>query len=215
MKRTILAILLGLFASAFALGQKVPDQPAKLTSDDYASLLSKLKGGDTSISFKDLRIAFSATKGYSFSGPDREARNKFYKPFGEKNYKDALKEAEKYLDSVYVDANAHFVAHVSAKELKDEKKADFHKAVLIGLIDSIRDGNDGLTAKTPFMVISIDEEYTLMRFLGLRHSSQSLQHSDGHTYDVFDAVDAETNQARKVYFNIDIVWDAETKLFSK
>lgn len=215
MKQVILATILFAFASTLAFGQKVPDQPAKLTAADYTNLLAKLKGGDTSISFKDLRVAYSATKEYSFSGPDREARNKFYKPFNEKNYKDALKEAEKYLETVYVDANAHLVAHISAKELNDTKKADFYKAVLIGLVNSIQDGQDGLTAKTPYMVISIDEEYTLMRFLGLQHKVQSLQHIDGHAYDVFEAVDTETNKARKVYFNIDIVWEAETKLFSK
>lgn len=215
MKHLVLALFVSLFMYAAAAGQKVPDQPVKLTATDYKELLTKLKAGDTSISFKDLRVAFSATKEYSFSGPDREARNKFYKPFGEKKYKDALTEVESYLEKMYVDANAHFVAHLSASELKDTKKADFHKAVLVGLIKSIQDGNDGLTAKTPYMVISIDEEYTLMRFLGLKHSSQSLQHIDGHAYDVFAAVDAETNESRKVYFNIDIVWAAETKLFAK
>ncbi|MBS1796769.1 MAG: DUF4919 domain-containing protein [Acidobacteria bacterium] len=187
--------------------------PAKLTAKDYEELVAKLKAGDTNIDYKRLRLAYTETKGYSYSGPDKAEREKFFKPFNDKNYKDALKEAEKYLEKMYVDANAHYVAYTSAKELKDDKKAEFHKAVLLGLLNSIKDGNDGLSEKTPYLVISIDEEYTMLRFLGLQRGSQGLLNKDGHTFDVLTATDPKTSQTVKIYFNIDIVWAAETKMF--
>lgn len=196
-------------------GQTKPDAKTvkKYSAKDYDDLLVKLKSGDTNIDYTALRMAFTETKDYSYHGPEKTEREKFFQPFNDKKYKDALKQAEKFLEKNYLDANAHFVAYNSAKELKDEKKAEFHKAVLLGLSNSIKNGNDGLSAKAPFSVITIDEEYTLMRFLGYKLSSQSLQNSDGHTFDVMTATDPKTNAQVKLYFNIDVVWAAETKLF--
>ncbi len=204
-------------SGAIAQTPQTADKPvlpgANLTDKDYAELLGKLKKGDTSISFTDLRLAYTKTKGYSYGGPDKAEREKFNKPFREKKFKDALKAAEDYLEKMYVDANAHFVAYNSAKELKDDAKAGFHKNVLLGLLGSIKNGNDGSTAETPYLVISIDEEYTMLRFLGLQFNGQGLNHIGGHTFDVMDVTDPKTGQKGKVYFNIDIVWDAETSLF--
>ena len=97
---------------------------AKLTAKDYEDLLARLKGGDTKIDFTALRMAFTETKDYSYGGPDKAEKEKFLKPFNDKNYKEALKQAEKFLEKNYVEANAHYVAYNSAKELKDDKKAD-------------------------------------------------------------------------------------------
>lgn len=216
----ILMIVAGLLLSFAGHAQEKPkadqteQKQAKLTAKDYEELVAKLKSGDTRVDLTALRMAFTETKEYSYGGPAKADKEKFFKPFNDKNYKDALKEAEKFLEKNYVEANAHFVAYNCAKELKDDKKAEFHKTVLLGLLKSIENGNDGLTLKTPFSVITIDEEYTMMRFLGYKYNSQSLQHSDGHTFDVFTATDPKTDQTVTLYFNIDVVWAAETKIFS-
>ena len=205
-----LLVLILIFAIA-VFSQDTEPKVKKYSVQDYANLVSKAKGGDTSVDFTAMRLAYTETKDYSYHGPEKEEREKFYKPFGSKNYKEALKQVEKYLDSNYVDANAHYVAYTSAKEMKDETKAEFYKAILLGLLNSIKNGNNGLSAKTPFKVISIDEEYTLMRFLGLKFSSQSLQNDDGHKFDVFEAVDSKTNEKLKIYFEIDIVWSGRNE----
>jgi hypothetical protein len=195
---------------------KQPVTPeVKYTAKDYQELVAKLKGGDSNIDYKALRMAFTETAEYSYSGPDRAEQDKFFKPFNDKKYKEALKQTEAFLEKNYVDANAHYVAYNSAKELKDDKKAEFHKAVLLGLLNSIKSGNDGLSAKTPFYVITINEEYTLLNFLGYQRGSQSLRHLDGHTFDVLTATNTKTNEKAEFFFNIDVVWAAEMKLFGK
>jgi hypothetical protein len=208
-----------IFALILSLSIQAQTNPAtdysKLTAKDYADLLATLKGGDTNIDFTALRMAFTKTKDYSYSGPDKKDREPLYKQFSDKKYKDALKTAEKYLEKNYVDANGHFIAYNSAKELKDDKKAEFYKAVVLGLLKSIQNGNDGSSAKTPFSVITIDEEYTLIKFLGYQRGSQSLQHLDGHTFDVLEVTGAKTNEKKTFYFNIDVVWKAETEIFGK
>lgn len=185
----------------------------KYTAQDYENLVAKLKSGDTKIDFTALRMSFAQTKDYSFHGPEKSEQEKFFKPLSDKKYKESLKQAEKYLEKNYVDANAHYVVYTSAAELKDDDNAAFHKAILLGLLSSIKDGNDGLSEKSPFSVITIDEEYTMMRFLGYKYTSQSLQHINGHTFDVFTVTDPKSGKEFKLYFNIDVVWAAETKLF--
>lgn len=195
------------------LEQPKSDAAQEYSAKDYENLLAKLKGGDTNIDFTALRLAFTKTSNYSYHGAEKTEKEKFLKPFAGKNYKDALKQAEKFLETNYVDANAHYIAYNSAKELKDDKKAEFYKTVLLGLLNSIKNGNDGLSAEKPFRVITIDEEYTMMRFLGYQFNSQSLQSANGHQFDVMDATNTKTNEKVKFYFNIDIVWKAETDIF--
>jgi hypothetical protein len=219
--KTLFTILFMLTLAFAALAQdktetEKPVTPAtKYTAKDYQDLAAKLKGGDANVDFKALRMAFTETEEYSYSGPDKEEQAKFLKPFNDKKYKEALKQAEAFMEKNYVDANAHYVAYNSAKELKDEKKAEFHKTVLLGLLNSIKSGNDGLSEKTPFHVITINEEYTLLTFLGYQRGGQSLRHSDGHTFDVLTAIDPKTNKQTQFFFNIDVVWAAEMKLFGK
>ena len=219
--KTLFTVLFVLTLTFAGLAQEKPvtekpaETSAKYTAKDYQELVAKLKGGDVNVDYKALRLAFTETEEYSYSGPDKTEQAKFLKPFGDKKYKDALKQAESFMEKNYVDANAHYVAYNSARELKDDKKAEFHKAVLLGLLNSIKSGNDGLSEKTPFYVITINEEYTLLTFLGYQRGSQSLRHSDGHTFDVLNATETKTGKKVEFFFNIDVVWAAEMEVFGK
>ena len=208
----IFSILFLAILSIAVQAQPKPDQP---TLPTYAEIAAKLKNGETKVDYKRLRTAFTETKDYSYSGSDRTEISKMFKSLNDKNYREAAKQAGKILDKNYVELNAHYVAFSAAKELKDDKKAEFHRTVLAGLMDAIQDGNDGQSAKTPFFPITIAEEYTVMNLLGYKHGSQSLQSIDGHQFDVFDATDNKTNKSVKLYFNIDIIWKAESAIFGK
>ena len=98
---TIIFVLLLNFAGQ-AQDNPKPEQTKqtqpKLTAKDYTDLLAKLKGGDTNIDYKALRMAFAETEEYSYGGPEKAEREKFLKPFNDKNYKEALKQAEKHLE---------------------------------------------------------------------------------------------------------------------
>ena len=72
-----------------------------------------------------------------------------------------------------------------------------------GLLDSIRKSGDGKTSDAAFVVISTDEEYVLLNFLGLRATGQALINEKGHSYDKMTAVDPKTNETVVYYFNID------------
>jgi len=223
-KHIVFSLLLVAFAVAVAYPQTAPSKTdskpstpapaATPTAAEYTELVTKLKAGDLKIDFAKLRMAFTATKDYSYHGSDATERSKMLKLLAGEKFKDALKAAEKVLDTQYVNINAHYVAYLSNKNLKNSEKADFHRAVLVGLLSSIKQDNDGLSTATPFTVISIEEEYATLRFLGLTVKMQGLNRADGHTFDVFTVIDGETKKESKIYFNIDRIWKAETELFS-
>jgi hypothetical protein len=218
MKRYFVFTVTFLLAFAFGVNAQKPENQPKPTPTpvkiSYEDLLAKLKNGDTKIDYRALRMAYSETKDYSYHGIESAEKQKIFAALNGKKYKDVLKLTDKVLATDFVEPNSHYAAFIANRELKDEKKSEFHKTVLIGLVDSIMNGKDGKSAKNCFEVITISEEYFVMNYLGFKVSSQSLGKEEGHTFDILTGINSETKESEKFYFNIDVVWKAETKMFS-
>jgi hypothetical protein len=174
------------------------DQPS-----EYATLLASLKAGDTQIDYARLRLSYMDSPEYKKAKDTSDAEKAMVEALNAKDYTKALKEAETVLESEYVNIDAHFVAYVANRELGASDKAEFHRAVFRGLIDSIRNSGDGLSMEKAWVVISVHEEYVLLRALDFQPSEQSLLHKDGHSYDVLK-VKSEDGKEQTFYFNVDI-----------
>jgi len=53
-----------------------------------------------------------------------------------------------------------------------------------------------------YVVYSVEQEYEVLRLLGLRRDSQALHMIDGQAFDVLTATDPQTGEARDVWFDI-------------
>jgi hypothetical protein len=71
-----------------------------------------------------------------------------------------------------------------------------------GRIARLISSTDGSSAAKAYRVRSIQEEYRILDALGLCPGGQSLTMSGGHPYDVLDAIDARTGEARVLWFDI-------------
>lgn len=169
----------------------------------YADLLEKLKKGDRSTDFTELRMSYAESDQYSPYGGDRDARRAMFAAINAGNWDEAWTQSAKILEKNYVDINGHFGAFVSSKRKGEEERAQFHKYVFEGLVKSVQGGGDGRSMEKAFVVISTDEEYALLNVLGLRPMGQSLMTGGGHSYDKFSAVDPETKKTYEFYFQID------------
>jgi hypothetical protein len=78
--------------------------------------------------------------------------------------------------------------------------------VFRGLIDSIRSSGDGKSPATAWVVISVDEEYAVLRALEFKPSGQSLLRQNGHSYDVMKAKNDDGTE-QTFYFNVDIPFE--------
>jgi hypothetical protein len=92
----------------------------------------------------------------------------------QKNYEEVLKIADSVLAKNFVEINAHMAAQIAHQELGNADRAQFHKFMADGLLKSIKGNGDGKSVDTAFEVISINEEYGLIRSLGVRPIKQAL-----------------------------------------
>lgn len=170
---------------------------------EYAKLLPELKAGNTNIDYARLRLSYVESPERKAAKDTSAEEKAMSEALQAKEFAAALKSAETVLDSEYVNLDAHFVAYVAEREMGDSAKAEFHRAVFRGLIDSIRNSGDGKSPEKAWVIISVHEEYVVLRAMGLRPSGQSLVEKDGHAYDVMKAKDADGKE-QTFYFNTDI-----------
>lgn len=177
------------------------DNPAATAS--YEKELQQLKSGDLKIDFKALRIDCAASKYECQADPDDIKL--LSSLLNKKKFDQALKKVNQLLEKVFVDAELHYIAFIANSESGNKEKAEFHKAVIQGLLDSVQENKHGQSEDDAFVVINVHEEYTFLRFSHMQVTKQSLGHKDGHTYDIMDCQDT-SNKGREVtvYFNVDI-----------
>ena len=188
-------------------------KPDTAKDDPYATILAKLKAGDTNIDFKGLRMASGNSKAEDAGQPDDAEYKKAVEVYNAKKFKAAISSGEKALEQGYLGIDAHMLVAVAYRESGNTAKFDFHKAVYLGLVNSILAGADGKSAKTAYVVIDVAEEYALLRALGLNRGNQALRTEGGHKYDVLTVTDPKSNQTREVWFNIDEVWKVYDNIF--
>jgi len=171
---------------------------------EYATLLARVKNGDVSIDFKQLRLSYMESPERHQAKDTSKQKDDMMKAIKGKDYKQAIASADAVLESEFVDLDAHMAEQIAYRELQDEAKSEFHRAVGQGLLHSIMDSGDGKSPATAYVVISVHEEYIVLQVLGLRPSKQSVLHQDGHSYDFLQAVDPKSDATVKLYFNVDI-----------
>ncbi|HZT60642.1 MAG TPA: DUF4919 domain-containing protein [Pyrinomonadaceae bacterium] len=186
-----------------AANQKQHAEDKSKNDAAYDALLKRVKDGDKTVDFKELRMAYADSSHYSPYGGDGDAQKAMFAALNDEKWDEALKQSAKILEENYVDINAHVVADIANRSKGDTEKADFHNFVAKGLIHSITDSGDGKSTDKAFVVISTDEEYTLLNLLGLRPTGQALIKEKGHSFDKLNAVDPKTNDKYEFYFNID------------
>ena len=170
---------------------------------NYDNLLGKVKDGNFTIDFKALRFAYAAKVPTDLRAVDPKLHLQIFTLVNEKKFKEAVKIAEDIQKTNFVDMNSHIGAAMAYQGLADAKKAKYHESIYLGLVNSILKGADGNTPATAYHVVSAGEEVVVLNALELKRGTQTVEAIDGHTYHLVNVNDKATNEAQKVYFNID------------
>jgi Domain of unknown function (DUF4919) len=197
-RRLMWKLAIVLLMTTLAYGK---ENPAATVS--YEKALQQLKSGDLKIDFKALRVDCAASK-YECEA-DADDIKLLSSLLKDKKFDQALKKVDQVLEKIFVDTEVHYIAFIANSESGNKDKAEFHKAVIRGLLDSIQENKHGKSEEDAFVVINVHEEYTFLRFSHMQVTRQSLSHKDGHTYDVMVCKNM-SDQGREVtaYFNVDI-----------
>lgn len=166
----------------------------------YMELVAKIREGDDSVNFGEVRRAYVA---WINSGAKKESpnRDEMVKAFEAKNFAKGVQLGEKVVDLEMINAGLLGAMADAYRSLGDGKKAEFFERLMHKARHGLFLSGDGKTAKTAYFVMSIPEEYRVMRELGYTVSMQSLMHIDGQAYDVLSGMD-DKGKAVEVYFNI-------------
>jgi hypothetical protein len=177
---------------------------AQNSPSEYATLLASLKAGNVNVDYARLRLSYVDSPEYKEAKDVTKPEKAMTEALNAKNFPEALKNAETVLANEYVNMDAHFVAFVSNRELGAPDKAEFHRTVFRGLVDSIRNSGDGKSTETAWVVINVHEEYVMLRVLGFAPSEQSLLNKDGHSFDLMKVKNVDDGTMQTFYFNVDI-----------
>jgi hypothetical protein len=173
---------------------------------EYEALLAQVKASDPSVDFLRLRQVWTHSDSYTAFADNAEGS--MIDAAQAKQYDTALGIAREILTRNYLNLEAHLVAVLSCTELNDAECVAHHRYVARGLVESIYASGDGKTFETAFVVVSVDEEYALLRLSPYDVESQSLVKSGKSSYDVLSVKDRETGEQTKVYFNVDLELEA-------
>ena len=209
--RSFFAALLCLLSFGPAAAQtasNTPQSPPKEAQGDKASaasywqLVERAKGGDATVDFVQMRDAFAAwlCQEKKTDAPNRDAMVAAFKA---QDYAKAAELAEAVLDYEFVNRGLHLAAEDAYRKSGNAAKADFHKDVAEKLLRALLGSGDGKSAETAYRVLSISEEYFIMRQqLGYKVSSQSLVMVKERPYDVLSGTDPKTGKNVSLYFDI-------------
>jgi hypothetical protein len=202
------------FAAFTLLLALAPARPAAAAFDAasearYQSLLAAAKAGDPATDWGALRMAYADSAEFDLTGSRTDqARTAMFQALNASDYKTALEAADKIIDEDYVDIDAHVVADLADQQLGDAAAAKTQHEIVLGLLRSVRTG-DGSTPAKAFTVISVGEEYAVMRAFAVKVISQALIQSGGHSYDQLNATDSD-GKPQSFYFLIDRIVAAES-----
>jgi hypothetical protein len=178
-----------------------PTSVAPLTASTYSDMVQKLKSGDLSVDFAKLRMSYASTSNYDPEEGSDQIKDMFGK-LNAKDYRGALKAANAVLDKQYVNIDAHLVASSAYEGLHDDVAAKMHHDIVVGLVRSILDSGSGTSTATAYKVISVGEEYSVMRVLGWIPNKQSYVHEGARSYDEMEMLDQRSNTPVTRYFDV-------------
>jgi len=169
----------------------------------YYDLLAAARHDPTDADYAALRAAFADSDEYAPYVHDEEHLNALREALPARDLDAALDAIGGLLDHNYLDIEAHMAADYIYTQRGDQARSTYHRTFAKGLIDAIFATGNGVTFGTAFEVLSIPEEYLVMRLLGFRATGQRLVKHEEHWCDVLSAKGGDEEPDFELYFNID------------
>lgn len=130
-------------------------------------------GHDTAF-YSKLRFDYAAQKDFSPYWTADEKRKAIETAYHDGDIEKTIKLGRAWLEMVPVDSEVYLMLAMCMKEKGDLKSYCQYLSPFYGLLQSITATGDGKTADTAFKVISVAEEYALLREIGAKVKEQSL-----------------------------------------
>ena len=170
----------------------------------YQALLADARQNPHDADYHGLRMAYARSDDYHPYFQDVESVNALNHALHEGDMEAVLDAAHKLLEVNYLDIEAHMTADYAYLQLEDPARSAYHRAFAKGLFEAILATGTGRDFATAFIVLSIPEEYTILRVHRGVSEGQRLVEHEGHWFDILAARLRESGETRDFYFNIDL-----------
>jgi hypothetical protein len=221
-----LLIAMALLCAALPAWADVSPKPGDATNapsialpgdaDDYSRLVAQAAAGDQATDFRALR----------FSWLDSKARER-HSEISLRPNMTAMLEATKagndqlvrgravaLLSDEYVNLTGQQYLFAACDKIGDKPCTEQAKFVARGLVQSILRSGDGKTCESGWEVAMVEEEYAVLRIMGMQPRQQALimGKNGGHSCDAMTVIDKDGKEVTQ-YFTIDRVMADEMKMF--
>ena len=185
------------------------------TPESYETLVAKAQADGLSVDYTVLRAAYAASDrddplGFAVD----QNLGLMIKAMTDGNCDRALESSEKVLRASFINILAHLVRSECLNKQGELARAAREDTIIAGLRDSIFLSGDGASAKTAFVVVTLDEERFVLSAKGLQETQQALIQDEGHSYDLIEGK-SKDGTMRSVYFQIDAITAAEARMFKE
>ncbi|OLC06322.1 MAG: hypothetical protein AUH41_13040 [Gemmatimonadetes bacterium 13_1_40CM_66_11] len=175
--------------------------PAPATSE-YRKLLVRLQAKDTSIDFTALRLAYAASPDYAPYGSDADDhRDSLSAALARRDYRRVIVEADAALTIDYLDIRTHVLRAYASEQLGDEPGVAWDRLIAARLVQSIMQSGAG-TVDSPYVVVSVAEEYALLGIKHYQSGMQSLGKCGTRPCDILETIHQDTQEKRTFHFDI-------------
>jgi hypothetical protein len=158
--------------------------------ETYDRIAAQVKAGDEAADWTTLRFVAERADLYG-KFDESTTQGRMYSALGSREWSTALYEAQQILSRNIANGNAHYVAMIAYEQLGDKAHADAEDRIVTAIAHSIFGDRNGRSEDSAWVTTSVDEEYFVLRVLGLKPQSQSLAQKDGKAYDEMKVVDAK------------------------
>jgi hypothetical protein len=205
MIRSQLLALLAMASLACAPSTRSSSAPPPAPNvDKYHDLLTRLQAKDTTIDFTALRLAYASSAEYAPYGSDADPRrDSLNAALARRDYPRAVVEADSALAIDYLDARTHVLRAYASAQLGDTAAAAWNRAVAARLVQSIMQSGSG-TADSPYVVISVAEEYAVLGMNSYQRGMQALGECGSRPCDILETTHRETQEKRTFHFDISL-----------
>ena len=186
----------------------------------YPKLVERFEAVDTTMTMEQLQHLYYGTATRSDYNPYKfDDKSELIKIF-QKEIKDA-KDWQRALDIVNAKLKDdptsfryHIYKHMICENLYGEESQQANDVItqLMMLSSAVTSTGDGLSERTAFYVISVDDEYGILDLLGLQSVGQSLIQKYGQSYDCLKLAENQYG-LEALFFNVTVCMDQLHKTF--
>jgi hypothetical protein len=184
------------------VGQALLWENTRAAEPSYDDYVAQVKAGRIEIDYMAFRLAYAASSKYAPYGVV-EILSKLKKAYDAGDCPSAMAHAREVFDVNFVHMEAHKIAAFCLKKAGNEEEARREYAMSLGLFSSVLKSGNGMSPETAFVVIAVDEEYSVLETASLTPVKQALVNHGGSVFDRFEVKLPDSDQTVTLFFNVD------------